>query len=180
MVSFLVMTRARLLRLAPFALAAALLLALYLPTLQTIPNGSDQYLMIDVGEAQIVLNTWGTLHATGYPLYVMSGNLLVMLFRAAGVSPAAASALVSLVWGLVALGLIYALALNLAETAANAGKDKTLPYRNIVGVLAMLVTVLFGLTRTVWVHHVIAEVYTFGLMLLALLHLLALWRGEIR
>jgi hypothetical protein len=43
----------------------------------------------------------------------------------------------------------------------------------------MLITLLFGLTRTVWIHAVIAEVYAFGLAILALLYLLALWRGYI-
>lgn len=154
----------RLARLLPFAAVAAVLLAAYLPTLQTIPNGSDHYYMIDVGETQVVLNVWGTLHATGYPLYVMSGNVLTAAFRLLGAAPAVAPALVSMLWGFVALGLIYTLALHLTgRVAASAA-----------------VTLLYGLTRTVWIHQVIAEIYSFGLMLLALLLLLALWRGNIR
>ena len=58
-------------------IALGILAAVYLSTLQTIPNGSSHYFMIDVGETQIVLNEWGTLHATGYPLYVITGNLLI-------------------------------------------------------------------------------------------------------
>jgi hypothetical protein len=37
-------------------------------------------------------------------------------------------------------------------------------------------TLLFGLTRTVWVHNAIAEIYSFGLVFLVLLLLIALWK----
>src|SRR3954469_222554 len=79
----------------------AILLVAYLPILQTLPNGSENYFMIDVGETQVVLNRWGTLHSTGYPLYVMIGSTLVALMRAFGVGAAAAPALVSLFWGMI-------------------------------------------------------------------------------
>jgi hypothetical protein len=147
-----------------FALAITFLLPFYLTTLQTIPNGSDHYYMIDVGETQIVLNLWGTLHATGYPLYVIIGNLLVAILKFFGASSAAAPALVSLLWGIAALALIYTLAVYLTRRV----------------ILSAVVTVLFGLTRTVWIHSAIAEIYSFGLVILTLVLLLALWRGEIR
>lgn len=141
----------------------AILLLAYLPVLQRIPNGSENYFMIDVGETQIVLNRWGTLHATGYPLYVMSGNALVALLRAFGVDAATAPALVSLFWGILTLTLIYVLALQLVRRAW----------------LAALVTILFGLTRTMWIHNDIAEVYSMTLFFLALLLVLALWQPPI-
>jgi hypothetical protein len=144
--------------------ALAVLLAAYLSTLQTIPNGAEHYYMIDVGETQIVLNSWGTLHATGYPLYVMTGSLLVTLLRGLGAAAVTAPALVSLVWGLAALALLYALANHLTGR----------PW------LAAGMVILLGLTRTVWIHQVIAEIYTFGLFLLALLLALALWRRPLR
>ncbi len=144
--------------------AAIVLLAIYLGTLQTIPNGSSHYYMIDVGETQIVLNRWGTLHATGYPLYVITGNLLTGLLRGVGINPLAAAALVSLLWGGVALGLFMALAAHLTRRLA----------------IAAVAMVLFGLTRTVWIHSVIAEIYTFTLAILAALLLLALWQRPVR
>src|SRR5689334_7735834 len=100
-----------------FGLGAVLVICLvaYLPVLQTIPNGSENYFMIDVGETQIVLNRWGTLHATGYPLYVMIGSGLVALLRAFGIGAAAAPSVVSLMWGLLTLSLIYLLALQLSR-----------------------------------------------------------------
>lgn len=154
-------------RLAPlmgFAGAMAFLLIFYLATLQTVPNGSDHYYMIDVGETQIVLNVWGTLHATGYPLYVITGNLLVVVLKFFGANPAAAPAIVSLIWGVMALVLIYTLAVHVTGRV----------------ILSAIMMALFGLTRTVWIHNAIAEIYSFGLVILALLLLLALWRGEIR
>ena len=147
-----------------FPIAALLiLLAAYLPTLQTIPNGSEHYYMIDVGETQIVLNVWGTLHATGYPLYVMTGSALVAALRALGAAPVTAPALVSLLWMALALALLYALALRLTRRVW----------------LASALVLLFGLTRTVWIHAVIAEIYSFGLVLLMLLLVIALWTPPI-
>jgi len=147
-----------------FAGAIIFLLIFYLATLQTVPNGSDHYYMIDVGETQIVLNVWGTLHATGYPLYAVTGNMLVAILKFFGASPAAAPALVSLIWGIAALALIYALAFYLTRRA----------------LLSAIMIVLFGLTRTVWIHSAIAEIYSFGLVILVVLLLLALWRGNIQ
>ncbi len=148
----------------PFLAALAALLIVYLPTVQTIPAGSGHYTMLDTGETQIVLNVWGTLHATGYPLYVMTGSALVAALRLLGVSPATAPALVSLLWGVLALAVFYALLRHLTGRRWASA----------------IVIVLFGLTRTVWIHHVIAEIYTFGLLILVGLLALALWRAPVR
>lgn len=145
-------------------LALAVVLPFYIATLQTIPNGADHYYMIDVGETQVVLNVWGTLHATGYPLYVLSGSLLTFFFKALGADAATAPGLVSLLWGLTSLALIYALGVHLTRRP----------------LAAAAMTALYGLTRGVWVHNSIAEIYTFGLLLTALLLLIALWRGPVR
>lgn len=142
----------------------AILLAAYLPVLQTIPNGSENYYMIDVGETQIVLNKWGTLHATGYPLYVMTGSGLTALLCAFGIHTATAPAVVSLFWGILTLTLIYALALRWTRKP----------------LLAAAATILFGLTRTMWIHNDIAEVYTMTLFFEVLLLAIALWQPPVR
>ncbi len=100
----------------PVFLALIPLLLVYLATLQTIPNGSSHYFMIDAGETQIVLNEWGSLHPTGYPLYVVSGNVLTALMRALGISPIVAPALVSLLWGMLALLLLYVFGMHLGAS----------------------------------------------------------------
>ncbi len=140
---------------------------LYRPTFQTIINGSSHLMMIDVGETQAVLNTWGTLHPTGYPLYVMVGNGMVAVLKMVGVSAATAPALVSWFWGVLALILVYTLATHLTQKTSGI-------------VLAAALTFVLGLTRFVWVHNVVAEVYSFTFMLQILLLLLALWRQPIR
>mgnify|MGYP000170869496 CR=1 FL=1 len=147
-----------------FLLGLIILLPIYFSTLQTMPNGSENYYMIDVAETQIVLNTWGTLHATGYPLYVMTGNILVAAMRLMGLSPAAAPGIVALLWGVLALALIYTLAVHISKRP----------------LVAAAMTILFGLTRTVWIHNSIAEIYSFGLVFLALLLLIALWEKPVR
>jgi hypothetical protein len=137
--------------LLPFALAIAALMAL--STLQTIPNGSQHYYMIDVGETQTVLNVWGTLHATGYPLYVMSGSALVALLRGLGVAPATAPALISLFWQIIALGLTYAFMRRIGVRAW----------------IAAAALIVFAAARTVWIHGTIAEIYSLTLAFLALM-----------
>jgi hypothetical protein len=156
----LMRTRAR------WALPAALLILLiaWLPTLQTLPNGSEHYFMIDVGETQIVLNVWGTLHATGYPLYVILSSALVSLLRALGIDAVTAPAITSLLWGVAALTLLYVLTVRLTARP----------------LLAAGMIVLLGLTRTVWIHHIIAEIYSFGLLLMIALLALALWQPPVR
>jgi Protein of unknown function (DUF2723) len=149
--------------LLPLLLALLILLPLYLTTLQTIPNGAEHYYTIDVGETQIVLNSWGTLHATGYPLYVMTGNVMVAVLRLSGVSAASAPGVTSLIYGLLALALLYMLALHLTRQRW----------------ISAAMIFMFGLTRTVWIHQTIAEIYAFGLAILVLLLLLALWRQPI-
>lgn len=145
-------------------LILSLLLIFYVPTLQTIVNGSSDLKMIDVGETQIVLNTWGTLHATGYPLYVITGNILVAIMKTIDISAITAPALVSLFWGLIALFLLGML------------------FYHVTGnlVASLLVVFIFGLTRFVWVHQVIAEIYSFGLVIQILLFMLAFWKKPIR
>ena len=133
--------------------ALGLLLMAYLPLLQTIPNGSEHYFMIDVGETQTVLNVWGTLHATGYPLYILLGAPFVALLRALGVGAATAPGLFSLVVMLAALAVVYLLGLRLTER----------PW------ISAAATVAFGLTRTVWIHAEIAEIYAFTLLLLVVM-----------
>ncbi len=147
-----------------FLCALVVLLIVYLPTLQTIPNGSDHYYMADVGETQVVLNVWGTLHATGYPLYVMLSSALVAVFKLFGVSPAVAPSLTSLVWSVIAFALLYTLLLHLTNRIW----------------LSALMLVLFGMMRTVWIHSAISEIYSFSLIFLLLLLLIALWRTPIR
>jgi hypothetical protein len=141
------------------ALAVLALLLAYAATLQTHINGSSNEYMLDVGEIQVALNVWGTIHHTGYPLYAILGNLFTIPFRLLGVEPAAAASLYATAWGLVTLAGFGLLIARVTGRVA----------------LAVLCTALLGLIRSIWIHNVIAEVYSMSLALTVLMLLVALW-----
>ncbi len=150
-------------RLFTLVVVLALLTILYAPTLLTINNGSSDDLMNDAGEVQVVLNTWGTLHATGYPLFCILGSAFVALLRALGMSPLVAPTVFSLVWGWAASALIFALAVHLT--------GRTL--------LSAAATLLYGLTYYTWLYNAVPAVRTMGLALEVLLLIVALRRPPI-
>jgi hypothetical protein len=133
-------------------------------TLQTVINGSDHPAMIDVGETQIVLNVWGTLHATGYPHYVIAASALTALLRAIGIDAVTAPALTSWLFGALTLLLLLYLLTRLTGSAW----------------IAAATTAVYGLTRTLWLHHSIAEIYAFTLLIVVGLYALALPAAPIR
>jgi len=137
----------------------ALLILIYLPTLLTQVTGDGDSYLNDVGEFQVALNVWGTVHATGYPLFLMIGNVVVAALRAIGVPAVTAPSLYALLWGLVALGIFYALVLRLTRRIE----------------IAAVTTLLLGLTRSVWVHNVIAEEYAMNSAIELTLLAMALW-----
>ncbi len=137
----------------PLWIALALLLAAYLATLQRDINGSDNNYMADVGEIQVALNLWGTIHYTGYPLYTMLGAAMVTGLRLIGLNPAVSASLPSTLFSLIALSILYALLL--ARTRR--------PW------LAASIVLALGLTQTCWLHSVIAEVYSLVLLFTALI-----------
>ncbi len=126
-----------------------IVLGLYLSTLQIDVNGSDDPFMIDVGEIQGALSTWGTLHPSGYPLYTILGNLVTGLVRIAGGTPAAGASLLSLCASIGALMLIYLWMVHFANHIGLAG-----------GIVTLLAT-----APNFWLHSVIAEVYAFNFVL---------------
>ncbi len=136
-----------------YGVALAALIAFYTPTLLTIPAGGMTAYMDDVGEIQVALNVWGTIHHTGYPLFALTGNLFVSIARAVGVDPALAPTLHSLWWGVLALSIFYWLSFSLTKR----------PFAAVAGMI------LLGLTRSVWVHQVIAEVYSLTFFFVILL-----------
>lgn len=156
------------------AVSAALALA-YALTLQTHIAGSfneqlsaatrlkNEYIK-DVSEIQVALNVWGTIHHTGYPLFTVLGNLFTFPLRLLGVEPAAAASLYALAWGVVALIAFARLVHRLTGRVA----------------LAALSTGALALTRSTWVHHVVAEVYSMSLAIAMLCLAIALWPGPWR
>jgi hypothetical protein len=142
-------------------LTLTILTLIYWPTMLTQINGGNSPYMDDVGEIQVSLNVWGTVHMTGYPLYAILGNIVVSILRTLGVHPATAPSLYSLMWGYITLSAFYLLVYR-CISYGDAG-------------IAAVATFLLGLTRTIWTHHVIAEVYSMSLAFQVILLTIALW-----
>jgi hypothetical protein len=143
----------------PGLLALVVLLLIYSGTLQRDVNGSGSGYMLDVGEIQVALNLWGTVHYTGYPLFTVLGASLTHALRAVGLSPAGAASAVATLWSLLGLAGVYGLLLRVTEGERG---------------LAALVVLALGLIETFWVHSVVAEVYSLGLFLTSLTLLAAM------
>jgi hypothetical protein len=139
-------------------LAAAVTLGLALSTLQTHANGSTSPYATDVGEIQNALPRWGTLHFTGYPLYSVTGSLIVTLLRLAGIAPAAGASLVSALWGAAAVGLLVVLAIELGAT----------------GPVALGGGLVAAASLSAWIDASLAEVHTMTMALTVAALLLAL------
>lgn len=130
------------------ALAAALIAAVaYASTLMLTVNGSDSDFTVDTGEFQVALATWGTVHHTGYPLYMLLGSPFVSLLGLVGVAPAAGASIYSLVWAVIAVFGTGLIAYKLTQDEA----------------LSIVTALAFGLTASMWIHASIAEVYSLSM-----------------
>jgi len=143
----------------PGLIVLGVLLLIYSGTLQRDVNGSDHSYMNDVGEIQVALNLWGTIHFTGYPLFTLLGALLTHMLRVVGLSPAAAASAVATMWSLLGLAAAYWLIARVTEGAYE---------------LAALAVLALGLVETLWIHSVVAEVYSFSLFLTSVTLLVAI------
>ncbi|MFP4322385.1 MAG: protein O-mannosyl-transferase family [Anaerolineales bacterium] len=141
-----------------FLIGLGALAIIYGLSLQTIPNGSSHPYMIDVGETQVALHVWGVLHPTGYPLYTVLGNLFTPLPVLLGINPAASTSLFSTLWTLLALVGVYALLYRTTDR----------PFMAASGIFWL------GLAQSIWMHSVVAEVYSLSLAILVALWWVAL------
>ena len=88
------------------------------------------------------------------------GNVFTQPFRTLDlIEPATAASLFATAWGIVALGAFGVLVARLTARPT----------------LAACATLVLGLTRSIWIHSVIAEVYSMSLAITALMLLIALW-----
>lgn len=127
----------------------ALALALYLRTLA--PGLLDG----DAAEFQTAAWRWGLAHATGYPLYLLTGGVWQHLLALVGVSPATALNAWSALSGAGAVALLYYTMLRLLPGAMLARR---------LG--ALFATLLFAVNPTFWSQNLIAEVYSLQSLLL--------------
>jgi len=125
-------------------LAGLLSALLFAITLQTHINGSSHAYATDVGEIQNALPRWGTIHFSGYPLYSITGSLIVTLLWLVGIQPAMGASLVSLLWGAVTAALT-------AQVARELGAGR-LP--------AVLGAAAFSVATSMWIDSSLAEVHS--------------------
>ena len=119
---------------------------LYASTMMRTISGCGHEYCVDVGEFQVALVLWGTVHYTGYPLYMFLGSPFVTALRLIGIPPAMGASLYSMLWEVLAIGGLVLLIHRLSDNIWLAGS------------LGLLFTVL----EPVWIHGVIAEVYSFS------------------
>ena len=119
---------------------------LYASTMMRTISGCAHEYCVDVGEFQVALALWGTVHYTGYPLYMFLGSPFVTALRLIGIPPAMGASLYSMLWEVLAISGLVLLIHRLSGSVWLAGS------------LGLLFTVL----EPVWVHGVIAEVYSFS------------------
>jgi len=122
---------------------------LYTSTMMRTISGCAHEYCVDVGEFQVALALWGTVHYTGYPLYMFLGSPFVNALRLMGIPPAMGASLYSLLWEVLAISGLVLLIHRLSDSIWLAGS------------LGLLFTVL----EPIWVHGVIAEVYSFSMAL---------------
>jgi len=134
-------------RLVPPVLIAIVALALFLSTLQTDISGSHHPYAADVGEIQNAFPRWGLIHYSGYPLYTAVGSLFTNALWLIGIEPAAGASLFSTVWGVVSVGLLCLLTLELGASRS----------ASMLGAFAVAVS------QSVWVDSSLAEVHTLTL-----------------
>lgn len=129
---------------AAIVLSALLAMVVFLATLQTEINGSEDRYATDVGEIQNALPRWGTIHFTGYPQYTALGSIFVNGLRLVGISPATGASLFSAVWGAAAAGFLTALIVSFAVPPGSA----------------LLAALAFTLSTSMWIDGSIAELHT--------------------
>lgn len=144
------MGRRSFLRVATTLFVSLVATALYTSTLMNNISGCAHEYCADVGEFQVALTLWGTVHHTGYPLYMLIGSPFVAALRLMGIPPATGASLYSTVWAVLAVGLLTSLVYRIT-------KD---------GWLSGALGLLFATIEPIWIHGVIAEVYSLSIALL--------------
>ncbi len=128
----------------PLALALAVSTALFASTRMVTISGCPGEYCVDSGEFQVALALGGTVHHTGYPLYMLIGTPFVRALSWVGVAPAEGAVWYSLVWALCAVAATWWAARVVLED----------------GWLAVLPALILATLPVVWLHAAIPEVYS--------------------
>jgi len=137
----------------------------YSTTIMFSFNGGDSPYTDDSGEFQLALTLWGTAHPTGYPLYLFLGSPFVNLLRLFGIPPALGASLFSMMWTLIAIIGIFLIAERLKPQSAQSSQreEKNISAFFANSAVSFGIALVFALTRSIWVHTSIAEVYALNM-----------------
>ncbi|MBX3015355.1 MAG: DUF2723 domain-containing protein [Caldilineaceae bacterium] len=116
----------------------------------------------DAGEFQVAAWQLGLAHPTGYPLYLLLGNLWQHLLVLAGFTPAYALNVFSALAGATTVALLYLCMINWLTSP--------LWVRRLA---ALLTATLLAVNFTFWSQNLIAEVYTLHTLFLVLIFAVA-------
>lgn len=126
----------------------------------------------DGGDLAVAMGLYGIPHPTGYPLYLLSSRPF-LLFSA---EPARALNLASACWGALAAGLLGLATFQMTQTIFNRENFNSLSYSKatsdetgIASAGGIVAGLLLAFAPLSWSQALIAEVYSFNLMLTALL-----------
>jgi hypothetical protein len=154
-------------------LAGLLAFAVYFRTL------APGLLFGDSAEFQMAAWLGSIVHPTGYPLYLILGNLWTHLLRAG--DPAWRMNLLSAVWGGLAVALVYLLVLRVIALAARgrarhggraapevpADSSPAAGRSTAARLAALFAALALAVTPTFWSQAIIAEVYTLNAVFVA-------------
>ncbi len=130
----------------------------YSTTIMFSFNGGDSPYTDDTGEFQLALTLWGTSHPTGYPLYLFLGSPFVNLLRLFGVPPALGASLFSMMWTLVAVVGVAMIVWRLTQKHQDTKTQDLFIVHS-----SFFIALVFALTRSIWIHASIAEVYALNM-----------------
>lgn len=130
----------------------------YSTTIMFSFNGGDSPYTDDTGEFQLALTLWGVPHHTGYPLYMLLGSPFVNLLRLFGIPPALGASLFSMMWTLIAVVGVAMIVWRLAQRHEDS-KTQNL----FIVYCSFFIALIFALTRSIWIHASIAEVYALNM-----------------
>ena len=148
-------------------LATLLAFVLYVRTL------APGLLFGDSAEFQMAAWLGGFVHPTGYPFYLLLGNIWTHLLTAG--DPAWRMNLLSALFGSLAVGLVYLLALRIIALSLRPGEWSSAAAR----LAALFAALAFAVTPTFWAQAVIAEVYTLNAAFVAAVLLgLTTWAAQ--
>lgn len=128
----------------PLVIALLVAAVMFGGTRMRLISGCPGEYCVDSGEFQVALALDGTVHHTGYPLFMMLGTPFVWGLATTGVAPAEGAAWYSLVWALAAVAAVW--------WAARIMLDD--PW------IALLPALVIAVIPVFWIHAVIPEVYS--------------------